>query len=219
MHTVHHTLLASRSTAHKAVHDSAHTLQTQGNSCAHSGSFALRAGRAISLQPQGASTLRITHGAAWVTLPSLPGDHILHAGDSLPIRAGDAVVLEAWRSPKCESLYFDWDAASLQVLAADGVAVRGSWLREIGVVGAQDGQRDTAGLSSPGQSAHWGRWGMVSPSYCEAVLVPLADLRGAAAAGGFAAARLLLGLGVLALGKLLDMAIWVATSRARASTA
>jgi Protein of unknown function (DUF2917) len=222
MHTVHHTLLASRSAAHKAGHDSAHTLQAQGNSCAHSGSFALRAGRAISLQPQGASTLRITHGAAWVTLASLPGDHILRAGDSLPIRAGDAVVLEDWRSPKCESLYFDWDAASLQVLAADGVAVRGSWLREVETVGAQEGQRRAAGLSSSGRSAHWsrwGRWGMVSPSYCEAVLAPLADLRGALAAGGFAVARLGAGLIVLALGKLLDMAIWVATSRARASTA
>ncbi len=219
MHTIHHTLLASRSPAHKAPYDAAHTLQTQDVSCAHSGSFALRTGRAISLQPKTASTLRITHGAAWVTLPSLPGDHILRAGDSLPIRAGDAVVLEAWHSPNCESLYFDWDAASVQVLAADGVAVRGSWLRYVETVGAQDGQRRAAGLSSPGRSAHWGRWGMVSPSYCEAVLAPLADLRGAAAAGGLAAARLATGLGVLALGKLLDMAIWVATSRARASTA
>jgi hypothetical protein len=225
MHTVHHTLLASRSAAHKAAHDSAHSLRTQGNSCAHSGSFALRTGRAISLRPQAASVLRITHGAAWVTLPSLPGDHILSAGDSLPICAGDAVVLEAWHTPFSESIYFDWDAASLQVLAADGMAVRGSWLREVETVGAQDGRRDTAGLTSSGQSAHWsrwsrwGRWGMVSPSYCEAVLAPLADLRGAVAAGGFATARLGAGLIVLALGKLLDIAIWVATSRARASTA
>jgi hypothetical protein len=223
MHTVIHTLLASRSAAHKAAHDAirdaAGASPSKDLTCAPSGSFALRTGRAIKLQPQSASTLRITHGAAWVTLPSLPGDHILRAGDSLPIQPGDAVVLEAWHVPVQESIYFDWDAASLQVLAAgsavadsvaaDGVAARGSWLREAHAVGSRNGQREAGGL---------GRWGMVSPSYCEAVLAPLADLRGAVAAGGFAAARLLLGLGVLALGKLLDIAIWVATSRARAST-
>jgi Protein of unknown function (DUF2917) len=86
------------------------------------GSFALRAGRALSLRPKVAALLRITQGAAWVTLPSLPGDHFLRAGDSLHARAGDHVVMEAWpvpakSTPTGTALYFDWDPVPMRVAA------------------------------------------------------------------------------------------------------
>lgn len=210
MHAVQHSAFALHNMANSAAHKAAETHRPSA-CCTHAGSFALRAGRALSLRPQDAAVLRITHGAAWVTLPSLPGDHILRAGDSLPVSPGDAVVLEAWHMPISESLYFDWDAASVQVLAADGMAVRGRLQGQT----APAGGRNVRGLGSKGS---WASWGTLSPSYCEAVLAPLADLRGAVVLGGGAAARLALGLAAWTLGKLLDMAMLVATSRARAST-
>ncbi len=81
------------------------------------GAFALQAGRAMTLRPKANALLRITQGAAWVTLPSQPGDHFLRAGDSLRISASDRVVLEAWQVPATQSLYFDWDPVPMRVAA------------------------------------------------------------------------------------------------------
>ena len=83
------------------------------------GSYCLAAGRALGLRPRQDALLRIRHGSVWVTLPSQPGDHFLAAGDSLLVKAGDALVMEPWarRSAQAakaapaaqESVYLDWD--------------------------------------------------------------------------------------------------------------
>jgi Protein of unknown function (DUF2917) len=164
---------------------------------AHTGAFALHAGRAISLKPSVASQLRIAQGGAWVTLPSQPGDHFLQAGDVLRVDACDALVMEAWQMPQSQTLYFDWDPVPMHIPAASAVVRRG-WLR--------------AAVPSPRP-----RMG-----YCAAVLAPLADLRAALVLGAGALARLasgLLGLALgLAVGKLADSASFLAASRARSNT-
>ncbi len=145
--------------------------------------FALPAGQALTLQPATAAVLRITQGTAWVTLPSLPGDHFLRAGDALRVPVGDKLVMEAWPHSAADPLRFAWDAAPAALPATSPVNVAAGQL-----------------------------------SYCTAVLAPLADLRAALALGAGAAARLLLGLGALGVGVLLDAATFLATSRARSST-
>jgi hypothetical protein len=170
MQTTQHMLSAARS-ASSAV-------------CAASPAvFALPAGQALTLQPAIAAVLRITQGGAWVTLPSLPGDHFLRAGDALRVPVGDKLVMEAWPHSAANPLRFAWDAAPAALSATSPVNVAVGQL-----------------------------------SYCTAVLVPLADLRAALALGAGAVARLLLGLGALGVGVLLDAATFLATSRARSST-
>ena len=80
-----------------------------------SGTFSLRMGRAMTLQPTQASVLRISKGVAWVTLPSVPGDHFLRAGDQLRVPAGDHVVMEAWQVP-CAQMLHDVGESSPQEL-------------------------------------------------------------------------------------------------------
>jgi Protein of unknown function (DUF2917) len=55
----------------------------------------------------------------------------------------------------------------------------------------------------------WNSLRTLSPSYCQAVLAPLADLRSAAALGTNALLRLARGVGALLLGKLLDTATFL----------
>jgi hypothetical protein len=181
--------------------DHAHPASSPRTAChlpAHTGAFALHAGRAVSLKPSAPSQLRITQGGAWVTLPSQPGDHFLQAGDVLRVDACDALVMEAWQMPQGQTLYFDWDPVPMHIPAASAVVHRG-WLRAV--------------VPSPTKP----RMG-----YCAAVLVPLADLRAALVLGAGALARLasgLLGLALgLAVGKLADSASFVAASRARSNT-
>ena len=74
--------------------------------------WALPPACATSLYPQQGSILKVTTGLAWVTLrgatrlagstaaahdsaPRDSGDYFLHAGDSLPVAAGQHLVLEA----------------------------------------------------------------------------------------------------------------------------
>jgi Protein of unknown function (DUF2917) len=182
----------------------------QGHACCAlkpSGAYALPTGRALSLKPAAPSQLRITQGSAWVTLPSMPGDHFLQAGDTLRVAARDALVMEAWQMPQGQTLYFDWDPVPMYVpapvpahLAAHTYAAKSvstitgrSWLR-------------------------WATPAYPRQSYCAAVLAPLADLRLAVVLGTGAVARLAAGLLGLVVGKLLDAAIFIAVSRARAST-
>jgi Protein of unknown function (DUF2917) len=173
MQTTQHMLSAARS-ASAAV-------------CAASpAAFALPAGQALTLQPATAAVLRITQGTAWVTLPSLPGDHFLRAGDALRVPVGDKLVMEAWPHSAADPLRFAWDAAPAALPANLPVTL-------------------PVNMAAP-------------LSYCSAVLVPLADLRAALALSAGAAARLLLGLGALGVGVLLDAATFLATSRARSST-
>ncbi len=148
--------------------------------------FALPVGSAVRLCPRAKSLLRITQGRVWVTLPSLPGDHFLAAGDVLEVPACDAVVLQALRTSEELPVYFAWDAAAVTL----PVRARAPWQP----------------LASP------------RPSYCSAVLTPLADLRAALVLGAGAVVRLALGVAALAAGSLLDAAIFLATSRARSST-
>jgi Protein of unknown function (DUF2917) len=208
MHHIYHSLfnaIAAHEAATTRAADS-HTA-TSSDIAKHSapcGSFALRAGRAMALRPHAAALLHISQGAAWVTLPSQPGDHFLQAGDTLRVEAGDRVVMEPWRAPDApmpatETLYFDWDPVPLQVAksigapqaAQDAVALRGSWHR----LAAQPTSR---------------------ANYCAAVLAPLADLRAAAALGTGAAARLAAGLATWGLS-----AVWrtVLAGTARFATA
>ncbi len=143
------------------------------------GSFALRTGRAMTLQPLRAAVLRITQGCAWITLPSLPGDHFLRAGDSLHVRAKDFVVMEAWPVPTKStatnpSLYFDWDPLPMRQAAPMHVAVRGNW--------------------APQAAKH--------PAHRAAVAQAWVDLRAAWGLGAGAVARLAAGLAALTTGTL-----------------
>jgi hypothetical protein len=141
------------------------------------GVFALRAGRAMTLQPKQASVLRITEGAAWVTLPSVSGDHFLRAGDALHVPAGDHLVMEAWQTAPTHALHFDWDVAPIQIAAPRGIALRGRWLA---------------------LRSHSPRAGAV-------LRQPLADLRAAAFLGAGALARLATGVVVLGFGFAIDL--------------
>ena len=105
--------------------------------------------------------------------------------------------------PQGQTLYFDWDPVPMHIPvhapAAAYVPVLGSWLR----------------AAAPGRPR---------PSYCAAVLAPLADLRLAAGLGAGAVARLTTGLLGLAVGKLVDTSVFLAAavtaaSRARTKTA
>ncbi len=176
----------------------------QGHACCASkpsGAFTLPTGRALSLKPAAPSQLRITQGSAWVTLPSLPGDHFLQTGDTLRVAACDSLVMEAWHMPKGQTLYFDWDPVPMTIPAY-------------------------APAHTPAATSTMASWGwlrLATPiyprqSYCAAVLAPLADLRLAVVLGTGAVARLAAGLLGLGVGKLLDVAIFIAVSRARAST-
>ncbi len=179
---------------------------------AHLGAFALRAGRALSLKPAHASLLRIVQGGAWVTLPSRPGDHFLRAGDELRVPPHDAVVLEAWRTPQAqpsETLYFDWDPVPMQVPQQAPVS-RPALTR------ASQRAVDACEPAGAAPQALWA--GRARPSYCTAVLQPLADLRAALVLGAGAAVRLGWGLLGLGAGKLWDAAAFLAASRARSST-
>ena len=100
MHHIYHSLFSAI-----AAHDAANTaLRTAPplpalwrSAARRADRLALPTGRAMALQPHAAAVLRISQGAAWVTLPSQPGDHFLQAGDTLHIRAGDRVVMEPWQ--------------------------------------------------------------------------------------------------------------------------
>jgi hypothetical protein len=153
MHPINHTLFAVTATHAAPI---------------PRGAFALRAGRAMTLRPNANAVLRITQGAAWVTLRSQPGDHFLRAGDSLRVSRSDRLVMEAWQVPATQSLYFDWDPVPMQVIAPNTVTVRGRW------------------HSAPAWSASY-------PCYCAAVRQPLTDLRAALILGFGAAGRLATG--------------------------
>ncbi len=57
----------------------------------------LEAGLATTVQPRQAGVFRISQGPAWVTVSgagAVLGDHVLQAGDSLDLQAGQRLVLE-----------------------------------------------------------------------------------------------------------------------------
>lgn len=78
------------------------------------GTWKLARGRAITLRPVTDGIVRVAHGRVWATVegphgvrPCDSGDHVLEVGRSMYVRAGQAVVLEAW-NPSGAS-YFAWD--------------------------------------------------------------------------------------------------------------
>lgn len=86
---------------------------------APTGCWTLKTGQAITLRPRQASVLRVRHGRVWVTLNSVPGDHLLVDGASLRVPAGDRVVLEPWPVQRAAPVYFDWDPVPMLCAACD----------------------------------------------------------------------------------------------------
>jgi Protein of unknown function (DUF2917) len=149
MRNLHHEVLQSLAGLFAVRQPAVHKTAILAAPLATCGAFTLPAGRAIRLRPPAKAVLRIVQGGAWVTLPSQPGDHFLHAGDSLHVRADDDVVMEAWRVPAGQALCFDWDAGPAQT------AVKAS------------------------KAPAWGKsWYLTSQRH-QAERVPLADLRAA----------------------------------------
>jgi hypothetical protein len=70
----------------------------------------LDAGQATRLQPRQAGVFRVAQGRVWVTISGtvdLLGDHVLQAGDSLPLQAGQRLVLEPLASDA--PVFFSWE--------------------------------------------------------------------------------------------------------------
>ena len=86
---------------------------------APTGCWTLKTGRAITLHPRQASVLRVRHGRVWVTLNSVPGDHLLVDGASLRVPAGDRVVLEPWPVQRAAPVHFDWDPVPVRCAVCD----------------------------------------------------------------------------------------------------
>lgn len=84
------------------------------------GAWKLARGRAITLRPTIDGILRIAHGRVWATVdgphgvtPTDSGDHVLEVGRSMFVRAGQRVVIEAWKG--AGSAYFSWDPVLVPV--------------------------------------------------------------------------------------------------------
>ena len=86
------------------------------------GTWKLGAGRAITLQPREAGSVRIVHGRVWATydgphrgaLNEL-GDHIVGTGERLRLAAGQRLVIESWQDES--PAYFSWEPRPLPVRA------------------------------------------------------------------------------------------------------
>ncbi|MES2929323.1 MAG: DUF2917 domain-containing protein [Pseudomonadota bacterium] len=73
------------------------------------------AGAAVTLAPKAAMVLRIAEGQAWVTLGQGLGDSsdvFLCAGQSLPVAAGQSVVVEPLNGRRLQYRWVDGDAAT-----------------------------------------------------------------------------------------------------------
>src|SRR3990167_6027571 len=78
---------------------------------APAGCWRLRAGHAVSLQPQAHGLLHIAQGRVWLTQGD-GHDHVLAAGDSIALQPGRLAVLEPWAAPGAQDVAFAWDAAA-----------------------------------------------------------------------------------------------------------
>ena len=98
---------------------------------------AVAAGAAVSLSPTVPLTLRIAEGQAWVTLGQGlvdGGDVVLCAGQSLPLAAGQKVVIEALGGRRLQYRCTREQAASAaratwwrRASLGDGAPVAGAW--------------------------------------------------------------------------------------------
>lgn len=104
------------------------THQSTAAAPAVAGVWKLAARRAVSLRPREHGILHVAAGRLWVTLdvpgggrPADSGDHVLSAGERLPLRPGSRVVLEAWE--RDQPAAFDWvPAPAALALASPGWA-------------------------------------------------------------------------------------------------
>mgnify|MGYP002776242155 FL=1 len=77
------------------------------------GCWKLAAGRAVTLRPTATGDLRIAQGRVWATLDGpharRAGDLFLEAGETLPLQAGQRVVLEPFGTAgQGAAAAFDW---------------------------------------------------------------------------------------------------------------
>jgi hypothetical protein len=98
------------------------TQMQQSSSPALPGTWKLAVGRAITLEPREAGTLKVAHGQVWATydgphrgaLNDL-GDHIVGVGEQLRLRPGQRLVVEAANGG--QPAYFSWDPLPQPVAA------------------------------------------------------------------------------------------------------
>ena len=90
-------------------------------------SWVLPQGQALTFTPTTAGVLRVPCGRAWVTLSRRPqrsatvappapmeDDVFLDPNTSLPLRAGETIVLESWPDAPATGLRLVWEAAVLR---------------------------------------------------------------------------------------------------------
>ena len=98
-------------------------LQSSPSASALTECWKLDAGHATTLQPHQAGVFRVTQGKVWATLDGphtghtmVLGDHILEAGDTLRLQAGQRMVIESWHlgegASRAEPAYFSWETAT-----------------------------------------------------------------------------------------------------------
>lgn len=104
------------------------------------GSWKLAHGEAVTLQARTDGILRVAHGRLWATregphgrTPGDSGDHILQAGRSMYVRAGERIVIEAWTPAGVARFAWDPVAARAPVAAAAPLRVNtGAVLQPLG---------------------------------------------------------------------------------------
>jgi hypothetical protein len=87
--------------------------------CRPASDCTLQAGRAITVQAHQAGALRIVQGRVWMTFSHADrdrrvpaGDHFLECGESLPLSAGQAVVMESWGGDDETPACVRWEATT-----------------------------------------------------------------------------------------------------------
>ena len=94
------------------------------------GSCQLAAGQAVTLRARQPGRLRVTQGQVWITFDNAAhdasvraGDHVLGAGDSVALRAGQSLVMQAWA--RQGQAQVQWEAAAVaKALPVFGAASR-----------------------------------------------------------------------------------------------
>jgi hypothetical protein len=97
-------------------------MQQSSSAPALPGTWKLAAGRAITLEPREAGTVKVAHGQLWATYDgphSGPlndlGDHVVGVGELLRLRPGQRLVLEPLNGG--HPAYFSWDPLPLRAVA------------------------------------------------------------------------------------------------------
>jgi hypothetical protein len=87
------------------------------------GTWKLTAGRAVTLRPREAGTLKVAHGQLWATYDGPhrgaaddSGDLVIGVGEQLRVREGQRLVVEAWN--RGAPAYFSWEPLPAQARSA-----------------------------------------------------------------------------------------------------